>query len=444
MKKGIIWTCLVAVTLSSCSKSLINNEIVLSPEIAEVKLSADEFRALRAIYPDQNVSMEQAIKRAGEVVGLRKSTEHVAGVEMLTSGNATKASGIDTTLFVVNFADNGGYAVVSGEVASDGVIAYSDSGNFTFADTMTNNVKRFQLELIRGYQSRMRAEAAHLRDSLGTVVAEKMNSALHSSIPTTKGNGECQHIWESQNPPEFVDSFDTYDEMVNIVPLLAVDWEQHAPYNKFTPYGSPTGCVATALAQIMSYHKRPTSYNGYTFDWVQMTSSSSASELNIIYQDQITRLMIELGTSSNLNMSYSISGSSSSPSRVAPTLANFGYYSSSLSEYNLQPVKWSLDAYMPVYARGQDPDASSGHGWVIDGYKSIKADFFNKYRYPDGCIVDVFVESRTTYFLHNNWGWGSYYNYTNDGTHPNYMLEGTFKLAQNDFKEIQIIYDIHP
>lgn len=48
MKEGIIWTCLVAVTLSSCSKSLINNEIALSPEIAEVKLSADEFMALRA------------------------------------------------------------------------------------------------------------------------------------------------------------------------------------------------------------------------------------------------------------------------------------------------------------------------------------------------------------------------------------------------------------
>ena len=48
-----------------------------------------------------------------------------------------------------------------------------------------------------------------------------------------------------------------------VAPLLTCHWDQGAPYNLQCPidgeYNSVTGCVATAMAQVMYYHKWPQS-----------------------------------------------------------------------------------------------------------------------------------------------------------------------------------------
>ena len=53
---------------------------------------------------------------------------------------------------------------------------------------------------------------------------------------------------------------------------VPVQWGQYVPYNLYCPTGMPTGCLATALAQVMAYHKYPSSYNGYNFNWTLMLS----------------------------------------------------------------------------------------------------------------------------------------------------------------------------
>lgn len=55
-----------------------------------------------------------------------------------------------------------------------------------------------------------------------------------------------------------------------ILPMLSSKWDQCAPYNKAIPqhYGNTpyTGCVATAIAQIMRYYKWPAKGEG-TIQW---------------------------------------------------------------------------------------------------------------------------------------------------------------------------------
>ena len=60
-----------------------------------------------------------------------------------------------------------------------------------------------------------------------------------------------------------------------VAPLLTCKWNQNAPYNNYAPAYNETGgrcvtgCVATAMAQIMYFHKHPLQGNGsHSYLWV--------------------------------------------------------------------------------------------------------------------------------------------------------------------------------
>ncbi|MBP5500798.1 MAG: C10 family peptidase, partial [Bacteroidales bacterium] len=54
-----------------------------------------------------------------------------------------------------------------------------------------------------------------------------------------------------------------------IHPLLGrIEWDQSDPYNRLCPPGTPVGCVATAMAQVMLYWKHPNQGTGsHTWRW---------------------------------------------------------------------------------------------------------------------------------------------------------------------------------
>ncbi|MBN1211519.1 MAG: C10 family peptidase [candidate division Zixibacteria bacterium] len=76
-------------------------------------------------------------------------------------------------------------------------------------------------------------------------------------------------------------------------PLLTTRWHQNAPYNNFCPYGdggrTVVGCVATAAAQILAYHKWPPEGTGsHSYYWSGDNScdgSTSGSTLQADYSD---------------------------------------------------------------------------------------------------------------------------------------------------------------
>ncbi|MDE6484655.1 MAG: C10 family peptidase [Duncaniella sp.] len=191
-----------------------------------------------------------------------------------------------------------------------------------------------------------------------------------------------------------------------IAPMIATRWNQDSPYNNDCPViggrRSVTGCVATAMAQVLKYHGYPESgtgvvsytlngqnlsfdYGNTTFEWDLMTDtydSSSSTES----QAAVATLMYACGV--GVNMQYSPQSSGASSAKIPGTLIdNFNYDKSIwLAQRNaFGLVEWEELIYSelkegrPVLYGGQG--SGGGHEFVCDGY------------------------SDNGYF-HFNWGWG--------------------------------------
>lgn len=152
--------------------------------------------------------------------------------------------------------------------------------------------------------------------------------------------------------------------------LLSTTWDQGYPYNKFTPRieGSPayTGCVNTAMAQIMKYHRHPAEgrgvvsyqWNGLTlkavlfktYNWDQMPDSLDAGT-PAWQADQVASLMSDIGVANNTV--YGVDGSAASI-QVANLIGHFGYskdlgpLANSDPDAFFESLRTEIDAGRPV------------------------------------------------------------------------------------------------
>ena len=200
---------------------------------------------------------------------------------------------------------------------------------------------------------------------------------------------------------------------VVVGPMLTTLWDQTYPYNYYCPACSNggsgghtyTGCVATAMAQVMKYWNYPTTGNGShsythstygvqsanfgatTYDWAHMPNSltSSSSQTNI---NAVATLMYHCGVA--VEMNYGPSGSGAASSFVDDAWINYFRFSTAttyLSRDEYTDAQWiaflksELDDGRPLYYSGSN--ISSGHAFVCDGY-------------------------RTDDYFHFNWGWSGY------------------------------------
>ena len=174
-----------------------------------------------------------------------------------------------------------------------------------------------------------------------------------------------------------------------ISPLIKTQWDQLTPYNNMCPNKYPTGCLATAVAQVMYYHKYPANY-----DWDVMKTSYVSTDTGDAV-DAVAKLMADVGD--KLYMHYEEDGSSSYLVDGSEALRyEFGYSES--TEYverdSYTAKSWDellyneLASSRPVIfaAQSMTPTGLSGHGFIIDGYEAM-----------DGVG-----------YFHVNWGWGGY------------------------------------
>ncbi|MCM1452816.1 MAG: C10 family peptidase [Clostridium sp.] len=215
--------------------------------------------------------------------------------------------------------------------------------------------------------------------------------------------------WLSQNPQKATALANDY---ATVDPLVTTKWNQSSPYNDLCPMDgasrSVTGCVATAMAQVVNYHKWPAStgqgthsytWNGSTlafdysstaFDWANMSDSYGASSTQKS-KTAVATLMKACGY--GVNMEYSSKESGAPSHRIPAALVdNFGYDKGaaylmreyfSTSEWN-DLIHAELEAGRPVLYAGSN--SGGGHQFVCDGY-------------------------RGNGYFHINWGWGG----TSDG-----------------------------
>lgn len=201
-------------------------------------------------------------------------------------------------------------------------------------------------------------------------------------------------------------------DMTPIEPLMKSKWSQDTPYNNYTPlFGerhAPTGCGATAAAQIMYYFRYPTeplhgtlSYNwngtqlslsldGKRFNWSAMKPEYVGGQYTPAEGNAVASLMQAVGYGSQ--MGYGPNGSGAYTTNVLSALKFFGYSSnanyqkrgySSTEEWG-KMIYDNLRNYGPVFMAGFNAAYTAGHAFVCDGYRGYG-------------------------YFHFNWGWGGSY-----------------------------------
>ena len=211
-------------------------------------------------------------------------------------------------------------------------------------------------------------------------------------------------------------------------PILSTNWGQNEGYNNLCPNlgcsgngHAPTGCVATAMAQVMKYYEYPSVYN-----WTNMPDNYGTFSTQVLMRD--------IGAS--VNMDYDCDGSSAYFSAVDDAFENdFSYSNATYADLNYNAIENNLQLNRPVLLAGDRIDGYflgfplyKGHAWVCDGYRASHICVFDDNGYTIGEYDFL--------FFHMNWGWGwnSYNSWCgiNNFTAPNgYSYDDHKKMVYN-------------
>ena len=313
----------------------------------------------------QQVSKQEAFAKAQQFFSKASRTQMGKGMAPRKAPVLTLANNRDE-FYVFNDEANGGYVVISGEERMPDVLTYSRDCRFDVDDLPCN---------MQAWLEDYAEQVKYLR--------------AHPEAKATKR---------------------TSPERENVGPLLTCRFSQGKPYNNKCPEVNgqrcPTGCVATATAQIMHYWQWPKQTTdvipGYTtstynidmpaqpittIDWDNILSDYHYWEENYneTQADAISTLMLLCGTA--FHMDYIPGGSGADPFNASYVLSQLFCYDYSIGgiyRENYKTDEWEqiifeeLNEGRPLlYGAWSN---IGGHTFVLDGYENG--------------------------YFHVNWGWG--------------------------------------
>lgn len=270
--------------------------------------------------------------------------------------------------YVFPNANSKGFTIVSGDDRLPEIVGYSSQGSYD-----ENNLPEGFVSFMKAYQN--------LYNKVNLGDAEALKNLAEIKAWRNKKNASAASTSA-------------------VAPLLGnIEWDQTSPYNNMCPkydsvHVAATGCVATAMAQVMAYYKYPKQlkadipgyvnrWNGIpmeiptitqeegVYDWDNMLPKYN-KEANATQQqkDAVAKLMYHCGAA--VRMSYGPeSGAAVSSSKLAKY---FGYDADlmmDLSRSSFTLDKWmqiidtELAAGRPVLYGGQSSE--NGHQFICDG-----------------------------------------------------------------------------
>ena len=312
------------------------------------------------------ISPTQALSKARLMAGKRLAGKPT---DIKIAYQTKRASG-EPCLYVVNMGHGGGFVVLSGDDSTDEVIGYSDNGDFD-AEQMPDNMRAWL-------------------DQWTTDIDATLSADVQLASRPLKAKAQNIH------PTDVIE------------PLITTQWGQGAPFNKYCPtingVQSPTGCTATAMAQLLYFHRHPTGNTTTIPAYVTTTAKQSIPQLSVTsfnwdlitpevtettpeeVTDEIAKLMVYCGHS--VNMDYKENTSSSYVFDVPESLTKYFGYANTMhyvlrESYDIEG--WDnllvneLKNNRPVIYSA-NTNINAGHAFICDGY--------------DG-----------KGFFHINWGW---------------------------------------
>ncbi|PID92877.1 MAG: hypothetical protein CSA95_09305 [Bacteroidetes bacterium] len=348
----------------------------------------------------QLVDIFQSKQIAGEFLAQRQQQNPRLSERTFVFSDVETVSAEGFPLFYVHFLESGGFVMVSADRRVVPVLAYAYEG--TLPDT----------EHPEGY------------DFWIDQYAKAIRSLQQSNEPPRK---EVTERWERLQQGTL-----PREPYRAVEPMLTTTWNQGLYYNAMCPEDPDgpdgrcyTGCVATAMGQLMNYFRWPLSGTG-SYSYVHPeygTISANYEEANYLwdamddhlngYNMAVAELLFHAGV--GVDMQYGPNGSGMYNHSAAYVLRTYFKYvpetqyvfrdSTSLDWDSI--VLSNLNLKRPMYYAGWTSDSTIGiygHAFVCDGYE-------------------------TEDYFHFNWGWGGSYDgyfYLDDltpGTNFNYGQE---------------------
>lgn len=336
----------------------------------------------------QNVSLVEAEKAAQSFLNQQHRS--------VTSCARVFTSEADTLLYIFN--SDHSFVVVSGDKRVPPILAFSDHQLYNDAD--------------------IAAPAKMWIDNYMQEISE-----LKASGYRGVEHGSWQSLLEQR---------DAVQDTLVVAPLMQSHWGQGTNYNYYCPrdYSGEngrcvTGCVATAMAQLIYYFRFPQNgtgsysyvdenyglqyadYENTTFDYEAMLDEPTS------INPTISTLMHHCGV--GVDMVYGPDGSGMYNHSAARVLRTYFKYSPE-TEYLFRDstsLDWDsvivshLNRRIPMYYAGWSLPNINGHGFICDGYRIV-----------DSC-----------YFFHFNFGW--------DGSSDGYFYTDHLNLGGSHFNLAQ-------
>jgi hypothetical protein len=357
-------------------------------------------------FIDQNEASGVATNFNKNITSLKSKmrTAEMAATKSVASIIPVKGTNGSSAFYIIKY-NGGGFSIVSADKRTMSVLAYSENGDFK-TDMIPDGLNQWLY-------------------SVKTMIDSVRTKKIKYTGQDTISRNSMVNVMRGELPP--VDPIDpencpgTYEE---VAPLVSSEWSQDTGYNDNCPPLSCgpnghayTGCSTTAIAQIVNYHRFPTSYN-----YNAMANTYATTET--------ARLM---GNIFNMTIAdYNCDGSSSTMDKTVNTLRNLGYANSVRKlpysqTSNYTTVMDELRANRPViFSGGQQgtwfifPRYTGGHEWVCDGFKR-----------GENCNYSWIT-------MHMNWGWGPY-------SYNGWFAFNNFNPASTSFNyQSEVIVGIHP
>ncbi len=359
---------------------------------------------------DERISVDEALEMAANAFyefnddktraqkSFALTSENVAYV----TNDKTRAAN-DTILYIVNYPDSLGVAVISSRRIVTPLLAVTEKGTIDDLSHIQNPGMKIFMEHAIAY-----ASTAPLEDEGRTRVGSIVDNLYEYKTEQESTNLACE-------------------------PRVKVEWGQTGIYGEFCPNGV-AGCSNTAAAMIMSYFELPTSIvlnqlrpaASIALPWGEMKQHVKGTQDNTCaagVHTVISFLFYELGyrSSSSYNVSSAGNSTSTAVSKTRSTLSDLGFNVGTVTSYKYNALYSNLGAGV-MFMYGSSSDGGGAHAWVGDGYKGTHnvARELRK-RKDEFMWTEISRTDVTTIYNHFNWGWNGLYNgYFLDGTFGNY------------------------
>lgn len=290
MKKGLLFGIFITMSVTLFAQKSTTANVV-----------GDATQRETHVTPAQALNVGYTFMRTGDSSkgsGTKSGSVSKQTMQLVYTGQAIDSlTGAVTDCYYVFALQPKGFVIVAADERIEPILGYSYDNNFVVANM-----------------------PAHVRGWLGNY--EKQIEAVTKSNLQTEPT--IQNKWTRLKNGQAMSNAKSGG---GVGPLLTTQWDQWWPYNALCPEGTPTGCTATAVAQIMNYWKYPNrgiGYNEYQLEqygWISASFGDAVYQWNMMNGDhpnELSQLFYHVGVAADMDYNRHARSLRTNPNRPLP------------------------------------------------------------------------------------------------------------------------------